>query len=523
MKLIKIGSNPQCDIVLRSNTVSALHAEIVVLNNGDILLEDKNSTNGTYVMNQRIQPGTSVSIKRGDVIRFADVELPWAQVPYLKDSGQYKKMLGIGSNYRNEIQINGPTVSRFHATLKVDNKGRAFIEDHSMNGTQVNGNRIPSNQDFRVKRGDSVVIGGVPVDLKQYIGSNSGATLLKVLGAVAAVALIVLVSLQFVNGNWGGGKTKSIEVLANAVPIVYGAYYIDVTIEDDPLSGLFSDWPEKWSFGVNNEGKFELINGSSSEVEPIAYTGTAFFISEYGEMGTNRHIAAPWEYHSNSEYNEIRQKMEEYILETIEEAVPLFTWAAAFGQMEAIEATAILSRLSKSKVNISGHHEYLGIAMPSSNISSISDLINCQVISESGDENKDVAILRLNSQQTPEYVVKHKCYFNLEKARLDETKLKLGEPLRIIGYPGGLGLGVRSSNGDALNPSIHNTTISRVPNDYDFQVQTVGLGGQSGSPVIDAKGNLVGVFYGGISNNEISYCCNIKHLVELYNKCKVKR
>ena len=144
----------------------------------------------------------------------------------------------------------------------------------------------------------------------------------------------------------------------------------------------------------------------------------------------------------------------------------------------------------------------------------------CNVIAESGDPNKDVALIRLNSHQTPAPIVKNG-YYRLENARIDEKTLDItSDKLRIIGYPGGLNVGFRTGNGEEMTPSVHNATLSKKADKYNFQVQTVGLGGQSGSPVIDAKGNLVGVFYGGILNNEISYCCNIKHLVELYNNSK---
>ena len=57
MKIIKIGSSQSCDIVLDSNFVSSLHAEMTILDDGQIILEDKNSKNGTQVGNKRIEPG----------------------------------------------------------------------------------------------------------------------------------------------------------------------------------------------------------------------------------------------------------------------------------------------------------------------------------------------------------------------------------------------------------------------------------------------------------------------------------
>lgn len=43
MKLIVIGSNSNCQIKLDSQFVSGYHAEILLLDNGEILLTDKGS------------------------------------------------------------------------------------------------------------------------------------------------------------------------------------------------------------------------------------------------------------------------------------------------------------------------------------------------------------------------------------------------------------------------------------------------------------------------------------------------
>ena len=86
MRLLKIGRDPSCDIVLYSEKVSSLHAEITLMNSGDILLEDKGSRNGTFIQNQAIKPGKPVNVRRGDAIRFGDVELQWSQVPMPEDN-----------------------------------------------------------------------------------------------------------------------------------------------------------------------------------------------------------------------------------------------------------------------------------------------------------------------------------------------------------------------------------------------------------------------------------------------------
>lgn len=527
MRLIKIGSDSHNDIVLRSNKVSGLHAEIIILNNGDILLEDKGSLNGTFVAGQKIKPDTAVTVHRGDDIRLADTSLDWIQVPMAESNSKYRKLYGIGSNFRNEIQVSGGTVSRFHATLKEDKQGRTFIEDHSMNGTTVNGKRIAAHQDIRLKPGDEVVVGGIPVDLKSYIRKKPMATVLKALACIAALALLGL-GIWWLVGNTGKTKSKNptLDALVQATPCVYGAYYIDVTINDDPFIGVINGWPEVWQFGVDRNGNLKLATMTNVEVDPIQFNGTAFFISPYGEMGTNRHIAVPWEYLSKASIGEINQQMQECVGNTgkLREALLDILSTNVRKKVLSYEtAVAYLERFSKSGFNISGHFEYLGVILPGHNVSTISDLMSCQVIAESGDPKKDVALIRLNSQQTPEFIVTSG-YYNIENARIDETQLKITEDqFRIIGYPGGMQIGFKTGNGEEINPSVHTATLSKVPDDNEFQLQTVGLGGQSGSPIIDSNRDLVGVFYSGLEGNEIAYGCNIKHLVELYNRYKVRK
>ena len=169
-------------------------------------------------------------------------------------------------------------------------------------------------------------------------------------------------------------------------------------------------------------------------------------------------------------------------------------------------------------------HSYLGIGLTGSKINSIIDLKPCQVIAESEDEKKDVAIIRLNSGKTPDYIIDMGAIYDIEKARLDERSLTLNnnEHFVIIGYPLGETVSNEMFNGRELRPSHYQATLSKNPDDNQFQIQILGTGGQSGSPVIDSKHRLVGVLCSGFAGTEVTYCCNIKHLKELYDKNRVR-
>lgn len=62
-----IGRDPECDIILTDGYPSRRHAKIVYSDN-NVILEDLNSTNGTYVNNRRVEG--AVGLKEGDIVRF---------------------------------------------------------------------------------------------------------------------------------------------------------------------------------------------------------------------------------------------------------------------------------------------------------------------------------------------------------------------------------------------------------------------------------------------------------------------
>ncbi len=526
MRLLKVGRDSSCDIVLHSDKASALHAEITILNNGDILLEDKGSRNGTFIMNRPIKPGTQVSIKRGDAIRFGDVELIWNQIPMSDDLSMYKAVYGIGTSMRNDIQIVGNTVSRYHATLKIDRKGKAYFQDHSKNGSTVNGERLSNGQTKQVRRGDSIVCGGVPVDLSRFIPGNG---LSKIVGIAAAIAAIVVCcwgGYPYLKGLWNPTVAPvTTQAMENASACVYGGYYFDVTIKDNPFKDMYPEevWPSVWRFGWLPEKTDKGVRRKAvplneyPKANAFEYTGTAFFISSNGEMGTNRHIAVPWEYEKDEFENDIR----DYLANQRAKLAPSLSLYS--GVTTELEWRARMNRLTASDIIISGSHSYLGVGLTGSKINNVLDLQQAQVISESEDPHRDVALIRLNSRKTPDYIVKMGAVYDIEKARIDERALKpQDETLTIIGYPKGETIGTSLFNGTELRPTIHKASLSKRPDDNQMQIQAVGIGGQSGSPVIDKSHRLVGVLCSGFYGTEVTYCCNIKHLVELYNKHRVR-
>jgi pSer/pThr/pTyr-binding forkhead associated (FHA) protein len=527
MKLLKIGRDTFCNIILRSNAVSGLHAEMILLDNGDMLLEDKNSTNGTYIMNKRIRSGESVSVKRGDAIRFGDTELQWNMVPLPEDNSQFKAIYGIGTNFRNEIKISGNTVSRFHATLKIDRKGKAFIQDHSKNGTTINGAKIAPGINIRIKRTDVVICGGVPVDLKQY--TPKSLNLLKILAPVA-IAAIIIGAIFIIKNNIH--QPVPIENLENATACVEGSFYVVVTIDDDPFKNIIPGWPKEWIFG-EEDNHFPICKDiSSDEVEPISFTGTAFFITDKGYLGTNRHIAVPWEYIDNMKAgseeaikqsmakirNELLQNSNSPITKSLLKYLKTSSSRNDLGE-KIEEVKAWIVRFQNSPIKISGKLTSIKIGLKGQNVTTESELLPCHVVAHSDSIDRDVALLRLDSKKTPDDIVKNG-FFDINEALVDEKQLKpQGEDLITMGYPYGFMLGLATEN-NTLKPTVHKISVSKDPDENKFQFQGEEISGASGSPIIDSRSHrLVGVLFGGYKvGSTFGLACNIKHLKALYDK-----
>jgi len=106
MKLIKIGRNKKCDLVLSSSTVSDLHAELLLLDDGTCILTDLHSLNGTFVADDKLAAGEEKKISWGDRVTFADKRLDWNMVTNLaKENAKYARVVNIGKDFRNDIRL----------------------------------------------------------------------------------------------------------------------------------------------------------------------------------------------------------------------------------------------------------------------------------------------------------------------------------------------------------------------------------------------------------------------------------
>lgn len=492
MKLIVIGSNNNCQIKLDSQFVSGYHAEILLLDNGEILLTDKGSKNGTYLNDQRLQPNKDIPVKRGDSIRIADQLLDWRSVPVIPmpDLSKIKEMRGIGTNFRNKHQLQGDRVSRFHATLIKKSDKKWYIQDHSKNGSTVNGKAIPSNQEVRLKKGDKILCAGIPVPNPYGEGASIN---YKRLLTIAAVLLLLcgggygLYSLKGCKGSEivTPKRMTDQEIYAkykNSTVLLIGYYYYKVSAGNLDLNKM-----ELPTEVVISDGKLKATNGLQNNMN--MFTGTGFYISTDGKIVTNLHMVRPWLFDKE--------------LSLISDQYKMFM-ASAASENPALNAFT-------AQVKVEGVLAYIGM-VPNGAYFSNENLKQCRELVVPEDKNKDVAIIQLETKNLPDTNCN---IINLNEAITNDADITVGSHIYTMGFPFGLNLqDLKSSKGVRI--LANGGSITQECTEYSFGFNAPSYGGASGSPIFNEYGQLIGVLNSGVSKSQgFNYAIKASHVVNL--------
>ncbi|MDE5882425.1 MAG: FHA domain-containing protein [Muribaculaceae bacterium] len=506
MKLIIVGSAPDVHVKYNSPYVSSYHAELLLLDNGDILLTDKASRNGTFVNDTRISPNKEVTVKRGDNIRFADVALDWNSIPLQQNLQDVKEIRGIGTNFRNKYLLQGDKVSRFHATLKLKKDGKWYIQDHSKNGTTVNGIPLSNNQEIQLKKGDKIFCAGVevpnPYTGKSGQGNNNGRAAASNLrkwifggiGVAAVIAIIIGCLTQMKNCTGTSPDTAPKEMsdvqlyakYKSAIVLMRGYYYYKITAGNLDLTSL--GLPTEVIIAPN--GKLMAVDKNRDNM--YSYTGTGFFVSPDGKIVTNLHIARPWLFDDNS--SKISDAYKQMLAQ----------YASEIPQLNAFIG----------QIKVEGVSEHLGF-IPNGEYFTEENITTCRELAASNDINADVALLQSTKRKLPEADTS---YVNLEEAIIADKEIHVGEHIYTMGFPLGLkAQDLNSSSGIQLLARGGN--ITQESNEYSFGFDAASYGGASGSPIFNSKGQLVGILNAGFNQSQgFNYGIKAIYATELYNQ-----
>lgn len=457
---------------------SNVHAEIYIRDDGSICIIDK-SANGTSVNGRRIEKEVEVSLNRGDKVVFAGAHLlNWDKVPSVTPPPPGWKIFSIGTAFNNRVQISDSTnnVSRFHATLKIDPKGRIFINDHSTNGTFVNGIRVPANQDYLVKRKDNIRFANTSLDWNR-IGVKPSFPFVTFISSVVAVLIIAVGIFGYKNGWFPSNQEKK-----------------EMTSEQ-----LFAKYSNSVVVVAHSYNVYAVYQDEKIILYQKTVSGTAFFIDSTGVMLTNRHMTMPWE----SEIPFVKKDLRKLFMKN--------------GKPYNDNIT-----------EVAGETEFIGIALNHTDVNTNlekSDFIECAVIAKnSSDELADVGLIKTKTPSLPNANIK---IVDIRNTSSDFTKenYTVGRKVFVLGYPLGIKLFGATKSGTTNTMQVKLTcqegNINSDADAYKFGVSAQMTHGASGSPVFDIYGQFIGVFYAGFDETQgVNYAILAKYGKKLYDEIR---
>jgi ABC-type multidrug transport system ATPase subunit/predicted component of type VI protein secretion system len=172
-RVVIIGRDPECDIVLDAPQISRRHARLTQTAYGWIV-EDLGSANGTFLHTPSSEPITRVEVGEQDILYMGSYRFPISRLrDFLSDRAEqrarshtalpgHKKIITIGRGADNDIVLEAAQVSRHHARL-IRKGDELLLEDlGSANGTFINGQRVGR---AALKADDTVSFGSLEVKI----------------------------------------------------------------------------------------------------------------------------------------------------------------------------------------------------------------------------------------------------------------------------------------------------------------------------------------------------------------------
>ena len=284
-------------------------------------------------------------------------------------------------------------------------------------------------------------------------------------------------------------------------------------------------------FFINVDRNGELIkydDEDDAKLNSLMKTGTGFFISDTGEIVTNRHVITA----SINEdlivdkylsfYNllidyvklELTEKEDEYeenyYYSSTEE---LSTIVDEYNDIEIkLEFFKSLNDdLKNGDYTLEVITSQILIKYPISANVSNSNYENAEIIKISEDKNVDLSILQLKIKKTPKNINE---FFSITKIDSYNIHPIINDAVFMIGYNSGYTL---AKTKDGIKSQLTKGNITKEPETNEILYSIPSLGGSSGSPIIDYWGNLVAINYAGMREGQsFNFGVPVTKLLQLY-------
>lgn len=321
--------------------------------------------------------------------------------------------------------------------------------------------------------------------------------------------------------------------------------------------------------GIDSNGDLENFTPDEEQIKQNRQimTGTGFFVDNKGTIMTNRHVAQPQldKTQAKAAYIELiksakslialglsqmqeqyadleRQKEKSYVYDPYSgDAYYDLDRINSIDQKKA-EIEEAYEELNETYEGLNGLTDpaslkisvvsQLGIAYNDTYVTSRDDFFRnnaCVVARMSSKEDVDLALIQLKNKTTPsnayvfdilgkddgaESIVEQAK--NLFSGKNNNKDLKINQDLYMIGYNAGLALGTTRQG---IKVQMTTGKLTQLPDGQRLLYSIPTVQGSSGSPIIDAYGNFVGVNFAKLNGSDnFNFGIPAQQVVSFYNE-----
>jgi len=372
---------------------------------------------------------------------------------------------------------------------------------------------------------------------------------------IVLTALMLLVSCQ---------EQKTPEQLfeerASGVVVILNEFYYELKLPNGN---------KVYFTGIDSDGDLENFTPDEEQIKKNRQimTGTGFFVDNKGTIMTNRHVAQPQldKTQAKAAYIELiksakslialglsqmqeqyadleRQKEKSYVYDPYSgDAYYDLDRMNSIDQKKA-EIEEAYEELNETYEGLNGLTDpaslkisvvsQLGIAYNDTYVTSRDDFFRnnaCVVAKMSSKEDVDLALIQLKNKTTPsnayvfdilgkddgaESIVEQAK--NLFSGKNNDKDLKINQDLYMIGYNAGLALGTTRQG---IKVQMTTGKLTQLPDGHRLLYSIPTVQGSSGSPIIDAYGNFVGVNFAKLNGSDnFNFGIPAQQVVSFYNE-----